>query len=128
MRDLRKILHVEDELDIQEIAKMSLEGVGGFELMQCVSGEDALAAAPSYDPDLIILDVMMPGMDGEETFKRLREFEGFENKPVIFMTAKAAKNSIQALIELGAADVITKPFDPILLPESVREIWKRWHA
>jgi CheY-like chemotaxis protein len=128
MRDLKKILHVEDELDIQEIAKMSLEGVGGFELMQCVSGEEALAAAPGYDPDLILLDVMMPGMDGEEIFKRLREFEGFENKPIIFMTAKAAKNNIQALIELGAADVITKPFDPILLPESVGEIWKRWHA
>jgi len=128
MRELKKILHVEDELDIQEIAKMSLEGVGGFEVMQCVSGEDALSVAPGYDPDLILLDVMMPGMDGEETFKRLSEFEGFEKKPVIFMTAKAAKNNIQALIELGAADVITKPFDPILLPESVREIWKRWTA
>ncbi|MDH5777559.1 MAG: response regulator, partial [Gammaproteobacteria bacterium] len=87
MPDLNKILYVEDEPDIQAIARIALENVGGFNLEVCNSGQDAIAVAPEYLPDLILLDVMMPGMDGPTTLKELRKIDLLKNTPVMFMTA-----------------------------------------
>jgi CheY-like chemotaxis protein len=121
---LSKILYVEDEPDIQTVARLSLESLGGFTLEVCSSGEEALAKAPLFGPDLILLDVMMPGMDGPTTLQRLREVPSLAAVPVIFMTAKAQPQEIQHFKELGALGVITKPFDPMALPSEVRAIWE----
>jgi len=121
---LSKILYVEDEPDIQTVARLSLESLGGFTLEVCSSGEEALAKAPLFGPDLILLDVMMPGMDGPTPLQRLREVPSLAAVPVIFMTAKAQPQEIQHFKELGALGVITKPFDPMALPSEVRAIWE----
>lgn len=121
---LSKILYVEDEPDIQTVARLSLETLGGFTLEVCSSGEEALAKAPLFGPDLILLDVMMPGMDGPTTLQRLRELPSLAAVPVVFMTAKAQPQEIQHFKELGALGVITKPFDPMGLPSEVRALWE----
>jgi len=123
MTELRKILHAEDDPNIREIAKMSLEMIGGFEVLQCECGEDAVNAAPGFQPDMLLMDVMMPGMDGQEAVKRLRQLEDFRDTPVVFVTAKASTAEISQLREDFEASIITKPFDPITLPDQLREIW-----
>lgn len=120
---LEKILYVEDDTDIQEVAKMALETVGGFTVRICSSGGEALAEAPGFDPDFILLDVMMPGMDGPTTLGELRKLPGLEEKPVVFMTAKVMQSEIGRYKELGAVGVIPKPFDPMTLAERINEIW-----
>ena len=120
---LNKILCVEDEPDIQAITKLALETVGGFTIETCSSGREALLRAPEFGPDLILLDVMMPGMDGPETLHALRALPGFEATPVIFMTAKAMASEIQKYKDLGALDVIPKPFDPMTLSDQIKAIW-----
>lgn len=107
---------------------MSLETVGGFDVLQCSSGQEAIAAAAGFDPDLILLDVMMPGMSGEETLHTLREIDGFENKPFVFMTARASEESVVSLLKHEVVDVLIKPFDPVTLPDRIREIWQNWMA
>ena len=128
MTKLKKILHVEDEADILEITKMSLQTLAGFELLQCSNGEDAIASASEFDPDLVLLDVMMHGLSGEETLQKLRELDGFETKPYVFMTAKASQDSVVALKAHGVADVLTKPFDPVSLPQKLVDIWSDWNS
>jgi len=120
---LRKILYVEDEPDIAAVARLSLESIGGFEMLVCGSGKEALGAAPGFAPDLILLDVMMPGMDGPSTLRALRATSGLSAIPIIFMTAKAQTGEVNRYREMGALDVITKPFDPIKLPDTIRDIW-----
>lgn len=127
-RELRRILYVEDEPDIQMVAKLSLESLGGFTLDVCSSGAEALEKAAAFAPDLILLDVMMPGMDGPTTLRRLREIPSLSGVPAVFMTAKAQPHEIEEFKTLGAADVITKPFDPMALPDNVRAIWERTSA
>jgi two-component system, OmpR family, response regulator len=127
-QQLNKILYVEDEADIRIIAQLALETVGGFTLEVCGSGEDALRTGPAFNPDLILLDVMMPGMDGPGTLAALRKHPSLQNTPVIFMTAKVQPKEIQGYKELGALDVIAKPFDPMTLAEQVRTIWARTHG
>lgn len=123
MSGLSRILHVDDEPDIREIVRLSLELVGGYSLDQCASGVEALEKVEALAPELIILDVMMPGLDGEQTFKKMREIEALSATPIVFMTARASQSDYQKLRALGAADVLIKPFDPIALPEKVRDIW-----
>lgn len=121
--ELNKILYVEDEPDIQAVAKIALEAVGGFELMVCSGGEEAIAAASEFSPDLLLLDVMMPGMDGPTTLSELRKLTGLENVPTIFMTAKVQPQEIEHFKSLGAIEVIAKPFDPMTLADTVRKVW-----
>lgn len=120
---LQRILMVEDEPDIQEIAGMALEAVGGFEVKICSSGREALQQAPSFAPDLILLDVMMSEMDGPSTLEHLRRLPELAHTPVIFMTAKVQPHEVARYKELGALDVISKPFDPMTLSDNVRAIW-----
>lgn len=115
-----KLLYVEDEADIREIAEFALEDEG-FDIIFCESGEQALEKAGTFQPDVILLDVMMPGMDGPTTLKNLRELPGLETTPVIFLTAKVQPNEIQSFIKLGAIDVIPKPFDPMTLASQIRD-------
>jgi len=120
-----KILHVEDDPDIQEIAKLSLETIGGFEILQCSSGKQALEEAPSFQPDLFLFDVQMPEMSGDALYQEFKMMPDMEKTPVIFMTARAQAKDIAALKELGALEVVTKPFDPMTLPDQIREILAR---
>jgi CheY-like chemotaxis protein len=125
MNELNRILYVEDDEDIQAVGTLSLETVGGFTLKAASSGAEALAALGSFSPQLILLDVMMPGQDGPATLRAIRERESMRDIPVIFLTAKAQKHETQEYIALGAIGVITKPFDPIKLPELIRQLWRK---
>ena len=122
---MARLLHVDDECDIQEVVKMSLELVGDFEVELAVSGAEGLAKAGSLLPDLILLDVMMPGMDGPATLRALREQPRTSGIPVIFMTAKVQSHEIAQYLALGALGVIAKPFDPMSLPDQVRRLWNQ---
>ncbi len=117
-----KILHVEDDPDILEIAKLSLETIGGFEILQCSSGKRALEEVHAFMPDLFLFDVMMPEMSGDTLYKKIKEMPEFKNIPTIFMTARAQASDISGLKALGALDVILKPFDPMALPDQIRAI------
>jgi two-component system OmpR family response regulator len=120
---LHRILYVEDEPDIRTVAQMALEAVGGFTVIACASGQEALAAAPQARADLLLLDVMMPGMDGPGTLKALREIPATAQTPVIFMTAKVQAAEVALYKGLGALDVIPKPFDPMELSAQIQQIW-----
>jgi len=122
---LERILYVEDEPDIQAVAKLALEMVGGFQVMICSSGQDALDKVEDFSPDLILLDVMMPGMDGPTTLQRLRADTATATIPVIFLTAKVQPTEVAQFQAMGALDVIPKPFDPMNLATRVRQIWEQ---
>lgn len=119
---LDRILYVEDEPDIRAIATMALEAVGGFTVISCASGPEALTAAPDARADLLLLDVMMPGMDGPATLKALRALPATRDTPVIFMTAKVQAAEVAVYKALGALEVIPKPFDPMELSTQIRRI------
>lgn len=124
-KELKSILYVEDEPDIREIAKIAMEMVGGFSVIMCACGEDALKKAEGATPDLLLLDVMMPGMDGPTTLKALRRLPALAQTPVIFMTAKIQPKEVEEYKAMGALDVIPKPFDPMMLAQTLRDIWNR---
>ena len=123
MTSLKKILHVEDEDDIREITKLVLESIGGFEVVSCSSGQAALEKVRDFMPDLIVLDVMMPGMDGPATLAALRHLAASADIPVIFMTAQSRPQECEQLMDLGAMGIITKPYDPQTLPEQLHTVW-----
>lgn len=122
--NLERILYVEDEPDIQAVAKLALEMVGGYQVMICSGGQEALAKVSGFAPDLILLDVMMPGMDGPTTLQNLRANPATASIPVIFLTAKVQPSEVAQYQALGALNVIAKPFDPMTLAEQVRKIWE----
>ncbi|KIN63750.1 CheY-like receiver protein [Sulfitobacter noctilucicola] len=115
-----KLLHVEDDADIREIAEMALGLSGEFEIVQCESGEAALAKVESYTPDVVLLDMMMPGMTGRQTLEQMRKKAAFADIPAIFMTARAQHAEIEELLDTGAAEVISKPFDPMTLGDQIK--------
>jgi CheY-like chemotaxis protein len=115
-----RVLHVDDEPDIREVVEISLGLDPAFAVRSCASGGDALAATTDWSPDLILLDVMMPDMDGPMTLARLRERPQTAAVPVVFMTARAQASELDRFLSLGAAGVIAKPFDPMTLAALVR--------
>jgi diguanylate cyclase (GGDEF)-like protein len=123
---LTRILMVEDEPDILAVARLALESLGGFEVRMCSSGFEAVQAVPAFSPDLILLDVMMPDMDGPSTLRALRALPRVATTPVIFMTAKVQPQEIARYRAMGVLDVIAKPFDPMTLSASIRAIWERY--
>lgn len=125
---LTRILYVEDEPDIQMVARLALETLGGFTLEVCSSGKEALDKIGAFQPQLILLDVMMPGMDGPTTLGELRKLPPFAATPVIFMTAKVQPSEVAGYKAIGASDVIPKPFDPMTLSTQVQAIWERCHG
>ena len=121
------ILYVDDEPHIQEVAQMCLEVVGGYQITCLNNGDDLLKKLTTINPDLILLDVMMPQMDGVTTFKALQEkYDSLP--PVIFMTARIQVEDIERYMNLGVAGVISKPFDPMTLSEQIKEIWEQANA
>ncbi len=124
-RALERVMYVDDEPDVRKVAKISLELVGKFQLCLCASGREAIAEAEKFKPDLILLDVMMPEMDGPTTLWALRDIEAIASTPVIFVTAKAQPIEVKSYRDLGAVEVFTKPFQPMRLPDQLRELWRR---
>jgi CheY-like chemotaxis protein len=111
----RRILIVDDEDDIREVAQVSLELVGHWEVLTAASGRDGIARARAEHPDAILLDVMMPDMDGPSTLAQLQADPSTCDIPVVFLTAKAQSADRTRLGQLGAAGILTKPFDPLRL-------------
>ena len=124
MPTLQRVMYVEDEPDIQAVAKLALEMFGGFDVLICSSGQEALQQVEAFTPDLILLDVMMPGMDGPTTLQQLRQLPGLAATPVVFITAKVQPQEVVHLKSLGALDVIAKPFEPTALPDKLRQIFE----
>lgn len=125
---LHTILYVEDDASIAETAVMALEDLGGFNVTHCASGREALQRIEGVAPQLILMDVMMPGMDGPETLTQLRRLPGVRDIPVVFMTAKAQKHEQDAYLAIGAVGVVVKPYDPLTLSSDIVEMWQRARA
>lgn len=121
---LHRVLIAEDDPDIQELVIMALEMVGGLTVIACDDGHAALREAREAQPDLIILDWMMPGMDGGQTLAALREDAATRHVPVVFLTAKVHPEEVARMRQLGAVDVIGKPFNPMKLADQLGEIWQ----
>ena len=126
MNEILLVLYVEDEPDIREVTEFALEDEG-FELIPCASGQEALERAGALDrpPDLLLLDVMMPGMDGPTTLQRLRELPRLSATPAIFMTAKVQPDEVAQYKALGALGVIAKPFDAMTLADDIRALLEK---
>lgn len=123
MTSLNKVLYAEDEDDIREIATLALEAIGELETITCESGVPVLDLAIRFQPQLILLDVMMPDMDGPSTLQALKAHPELNTIPVIFLTAKILPDEITRFKSLGAVDVISKPFDPMTLADQIKQIW-----
>jgi two-component system, OmpR family, response regulator len=123
MHELQRVLFVEDQLAILQIIELALAMVGGLEAHGFTSGRDAIACASSVRPQLLLLDVMMPDLDGPTTLGHLRGITGLETVPVVFLTAKVDSLQVERLHSLGAAAVLFKPFDPMTLADQLRKIW-----
>ncbi len=119
---LERVLLVDDEPDIRRIGQLSLEAVGGLKVALASSGAEALALAKASPPDCILLDVMMPEMDGPACLGKLREMAETQGVPVLFMTAKVQTHEVERYLALGAVGVIRKPFDPMTLAQDVRSL------
>lgn len=122
-QQLNKIIYAEDEEDIRAIAQIALEDIGGYSVKYCANGFDVLEAVKIFTPDLFLLDVMMPLMDGPSALRELKKNPKWVNVPTIFMTAKIQPNEIEEYKALGAINVISKPFDPMTLADDVKKMW-----
>ena len=117
----KRILIVDDENDIREVAALSLESIGGYQVLSANSGKAALAMAEEEQPDAILLDVMMPDMDGPTTLSRLQSKPNTAHIPVVFLTAKVQPSERARFASLGAAAVLSKPFDPLTLSSELAD-------
>jgi CheY-like chemotaxis protein len=121
---LEKILYIDDDEDLLEIVTLALEESGGYAVTACSSSEEGVRVAAEWQPDLIMLDVMMPEMDGPATLKRLKEASATKDIPVVFMTARSSASQAEGYRSLGALDTIAKPFDPFSLAAQVTGLWQ----
>ncbi|MCA0433273.1 MAG: response regulator [Proteobacteria bacterium] len=121
--ELSRIIYADDDEDILSVATLSLEVVGGLSVSTCGGGQEALEKARDMRPDLIMLDVMMPGMDGPTTLKAVRADPELAATPVILLTARVRNTEVDEYLDIGADGVIAKPFDPMTLADEVRAIW-----
>jgi CheY-like chemotaxis protein len=124
-RPLERVCYVEDDEDIQRIVRMSLERVGKMTVQIVTDPLTAIGAMAAFKPDLVMLDWMMPGMDGPTLFREMKKRPEVAGLPVVFITAKAAQRDLDELKTLGAAGTISKPFSPKDLPDQLRAIWSK---
>ena len=122
---LKRIMLVEDDADIAVLSMMSLQDLSGFEVVHCSSGPEALERISEVAPDLLLLDYSMPGMNGGELLTALRSRPDTARTPAIFMTASVMPAHVQRLKELGALDVLAKPFNPVTLGDQLKALWDR---
>jgi two-component system OmpR family response regulator len=123
-KSLQRILLADDEPDILEISRIALKTVGGYEVAVCDSGAGFLKLLPEFNPDLVIIDALMPDMNGLEVLSRMRAADGFGDTPAVFLTGLVLDRDLRDLRASGAAAVITKPFDPMKLPQRIDDIWR----
>lgn len=128
MKTLQRVMYVEDDPDIREIATLALKDIGGLEIQICESGKQALSEVDNFAPQLILLDVMMPEMDGPETLTALRH-QGSVNEAtaIAFITAKVHPEELDHYRKNGVSEVICKPFDPMTLADDIRAVWARFN-
>ncbi len=124
-RPLNRICYVEDDEDIQRIVRMSLERVGKMTVEVVGDPTKAIEAMTEFHPDLVMLDWMMPAMDGPALFRQMKLRPETKALPVVFITAKAAHRDLEELMKMGAAGTISKPFNPKDLPDQLRAIWAK---
>jgi CheY-like chemotaxis protein len=124
--DVRRILIIDDEDDIREVAALSLEAVAGWNVTTASSGTEGIESATKTLPDAILMDVMMPGMDGPTTFRAMQKVPEIAHIPVILLTAKVQGVDQRRFADLGVAAVLFKPFDPLLLSQQIADAlnWK----
>jgi len=120
---LSRICYVEDDEDIQKIVRLTLERVGKMTVEVVGDPLQAIDAIKAFKPELVMLDWMMPGMDGPTLFRKMKEVPEVSGLPVVFITAKASQRELDELRALGAAGTISKPFSPRDLPDQLRAIW-----
>ncbi|MAL93280.1 response regulator [Stutzerimonas frequens] len=128
MKQLKRILHVEDVPSIQVVTRIALEKLGGFEVLSCQSGQAALEQVRDFAPDLILLDVMLPNMDGIELVRQLGQLLDLQQTPVVFLTGHLQPERSQELRQLGVRQVLSKPFDPLQLAAQLQQIWEAEHG
>lgn len=126
-KPLKSILYVEDDLHVRTTAKLVLEVLGKFEVRECSSGREALAAARDFMPDLILLDVMMPEIDGLATLEMLRRMPHLTEVPAMFVTGCTSEEDIRRYLQVGAIGVIPKPVIPLRLTGQLHSLWEQ-HA
>jgi CheY-like chemotaxis protein len=122
---IRKILIVDDDEDIRLVSELAVRRIGQWDVVSAATGEEALDRARSEQPDAILLDVMMPGIDGPTTLAMLREEPSTAKIPVVFLTAKVQRQELESYVALGAAGVILKPFDVMTLADQIRQLVER---
>jgi CheY-like chemotaxis protein len=126
-KEQRRVLLIDDDDGIRQVASLALRRIGDFDVTEAASGIDALEILTDKEFDVIILDVMMPQMDGPSTLDHLRKLKHGATVPVIFLTAKVLPRELAKLRELGVAGVLTKPFDPITLSTHIEDLIHRRH-
>lgn len=126
LRGLKKLLIVDDDADILTISQYALKEDKSLEVRVASSGEEALNIAKSFQPDLILLDIMMPKMDGITTLKHLRSRPETQKTPIAFFTAKVTEDEISSYVQYGVIDVLIKPFDPMKFSSSIQAIWCKY--
>ena len=124
MKELERILVVDDDEDMRIMFEVALESMDDFAVQVCASGTEAVALAPEFRPDLLLLDVKMPDMDGPSTLERLRGMPATADTPAVFLSAGVGPEEAQRYREMGAAAVLSKPFDPSELASRLGEIWR----
>ena len=124
-KPLSRILYVDDDASMRELVNTALAGQEDFSVVTCTSGFEALIIIGQQRPDLILLDVAMPRLDGVETLECLRAMELGHHTPVVFMAAGLSQPELRRLQLAGAAEVIQVPFDAAALPALIRSIWSR---
>lgn len=124
-KELTKIIIVDDDPDILQIAFMSLEEMPGVTVKCCQSGQKAIEEALIFQPDLMLIDVMMPNMDGIALLNAMKLIPSLSKIPVAFLTARIQKDEVEEYYKLGAKEVITKPFNPMTLPDTIQTLWKK---
>ncbi|MEC4803035.1 MAG: response regulator [Jaaginema sp. PMC 1079.18] len=120
----KSVLVIDDDDGVREIIQISLEAAAGWQVLTAASGSAGLQVAADQQPDAILLDVMMPGMDGAETFRRLQASPDTQHIPTILLTAKAKMSEQQQYMNLGVTGIITKPFEALNLVRQIQQILK----
>lgn len=125
---LSKILYVEDDLHVRTTAKLVLEVIGRYTVRDCGSGQEALLAVADFQPDLILLDVLMPELDGLATLAMLRKLPQMADTPALFVTGLTTQDDVDRYMDAGAIGVIPKPLLPLRLTSQIRTLWEEHSA
>lgn len=128
MSELKRVMHIEDDESIRMITSITLESIGNLEVLSCESGFLGLEKYPEFQPQVVLLDVMMPELDGPDTLEKLKEQYDLEDVMVIFMTAKVQQEELDHFKSIGGFDVIEKPFDPMSLTEKLQACWEQFNS